>query len=119
MNRVAFIFTHAPHGSSAGREGLDAVIATSALSDEVALFFLSDGVLQLISGQMPEQILARHYSATFGVLPLYDVERFYACAASLAERGLSADMINVLPVETLSPQALRAELEKYDRIITF
>lgn len=119
MNRVAFIFTQAPHGNSAGREGLDAVIATSALSDEVALFFLSDGVLQLIAGQAPEQILARNYMATFGVLPLYDVEHFYACSASLAERGLSAETVNVLPVEVLTPLALRAELEKYHRIITF
>lgn len=66
MKSVAFVFTQGPHGSSAGREGLDAVLATSALSDEVALFFVSDGVLQLTSGQQPQRILARNYIATFG-----------------------------------------------------
>lgn len=119
MNRIAFIFTQSPHGTSAGREGLDAVMAVSALSEDVALFFVSDGVFQLVPEQVPEQILARNYIATFGVLPLYDLEHFYVCSASLAERGVSVDRVTVLPAEVLAPEALRAVLEKYDRIITF
>ncbi|AUX71301.1 sulfurtransferase complex subunit TusC [Erwinia pyrifoliae] len=119
MTSVAFVFTQGPHGSSAGREGLDAVLATSALSDEIALFFVSDGVLQLTLGQDPQRILARNYIATFGVLPLYDVERCYICAASLAERGIAAEAPRVLEAEVLSPQALRITLNDYDRVMTF
>lgn len=119
MTRIAFVFTQGPHGSSAGREGLDAVLATSALTDEVALFFISDGVLQLTNGQQPQQILARNYIATFGVLPLYDVERCYICAAALAERGIAADAVRVLAAEVLAPTALRAMLNNYDRVMTF
>ncbi|EOA2962448.1 sulfurtransferase complex subunit TusC, partial [Yersinia enterocolitica] len=70
MKRVAFVFTQGPHGNSAGREGLDAVLATSALSENIGVFFISDGVLQLLRGQEPDKILARNYIATFGVLPL-------------------------------------------------
>ncbi|MDR8439868.1 sulfurtransferase TusC, partial [Acinetobacter baumannii] len=29
MKRVAFVLSSAPHGSAAGREGLDALLATS------------------------------------------------------------------------------------------
>ena len=119
MNRLAFVFTQAPHGSSAGREGLDAVLATSALSEDIALFFVSDGVLQLTSGQQPQQVLARNYIATFGVLPMYDVEKCYLCAAALAERGLAADATRVLPGEILVPAVLRQKLNDYDRVITF
>ncbi|RRZ89760.1 sulfurtransferase complex subunit TusC [Erwinia sp. 198] len=119
MKRIAFVFSQAPHGSSAGREGLDAVLAVSALSEDVALFFISDGVMQLLGGQQPEKVLARNYVATFGVLPLYDLENFYACSASLAERGVDAAALKALPVAVLSPSALRAELEKYDQIISF
>ncbi|HBV40841.1 MAG TPA: sulfurtransferase complex subunit TusC [Erwinia sp.] len=119
MKRIAFVFSQAPHGSSAGREGLDAVMAVSALSEDVALFFISDGVTQLLGDQQPEKVLARNYIATFGVLPLYDVENFYACSASLAERGLDAAALKALPVTVLAPPALRAELEKYDQIISF
>lgn len=119
MKRIAFIFTQAPHGASGGREGLDAVLAISALSDDIALFFVSDGVLQLTEGQQPEKILARNYIATFGVLPLYDIEHCYVCAAALAERGIAADGARVLPVEVLDPESLRSRLAGYDRIIAF
>ena len=119
MTSIAFVFTQGPHGSSAGREGLDAVLATSALSDEVALFFVSDGVLQLTCGQDPQRVLARNYIATFGVLPLYDVELCYICAASLAERGIAAETLRVLPADVLSAQALRIMLNDYDRVMTF
>ncbi|RWR02507.1 hypothetical protein ED28_08985 [[Pantoea] beijingensis] len=119
MNSIAFIFTHGPHGTSGGREGLDAVLATSALSDNIALFFIGDGVLQLMPGQQPQKILARDYIATFGVLPLYDIEQCYLCAESLAERGLTADSARVLPVEILSGELLRARLNDFDCVITF
>lgn len=51
MKRVAFVFSSAPHGSAAGREGLDALLATSALTDDIGVFFVGDGVFQLL----PEQ----------------------------------------------------------------
>ncbi|WP_252403065.1 DsrE family protein, partial [Escherichia coli] len=44
MKRVAFVFTSAPHGSTSGREGLDALLATSALTEDIGVFFLGDGV---------------------------------------------------------------------------
>lgn len=119
MNRVAFVFTRAPHGSSAGREGLDAALATAALSDTIGLFFIGDGVLQLTCQQQPERILARNYIATFGVLPLYDIEQCYLCRDSLKARGLAADAARVLDVELLDAEALRQRLADFDRIITF
>ncbi|MCT7654054.1 sulfurtransferase complex subunit TusC [Oceanimonas sp. NS1] len=89
MNKVAFIFHTPPHGCAAGREGLDAVLAASALSEELAVFFIDDGVYQLKSGQAPAAIHGRDYAPTFGLLELYDIERVYVCAESLAERGLT------------------------------
>ena len=119
MNRIAFIFTSAPHGSSAGREGLDALLATSALTDDMGVFFVGDGVLQLLAGQQPAAILARDYIATFKVLPLYDIENCWLCAASLRERGFNAQTSMVLDVEALEPDALREKLNNYDVIMTF
>lgn len=119
MKSIAFVFTRAPHGSSSGREGLDAALATAALCDRVSLFFIGDGVLQLSENQQPERVLARNYIATFGVLPLYDVEQCYLCAASLAERGLSPEAARVLPAEVLDSATLHARLRTADHILTF
>ena len=119
MKRVAFVFTRAPHGTAAGREGLDALLATSALSEQVGVFFIGDGVMQLLPHQAPEKILARNYIATFGVLPLYEVEQCYLCEASLQARGLPAELDWVLKAEILPPEALRERLAGYDAIMTF
>lgn len=88
MKRIAFVFSTAPHGTTAGREGLDALLATSALTDNLAVFFIADGVFQLLPGQKPDAVLARDYIATFKLLGLYDIEQCWICAASLRERGL-------------------------------
>ncbi|WP_145563300.1 sulfurtransferase complex subunit TusC [Yersinia aldovae] len=119
MKRIAFIFTQGPHGNSAGREGLDALLATSALSEDIGVFFISDGVLQLLPQQQPERILARNYIATFGVLPLYDVENCYICAASIQQRGLSEVTDWVVKVVALSPADLRCHMANYDVVLTF
>ncbi|TAT61990.1 sulfurtransferase TusC, partial [Enterobacter cloacae] len=37
MKRIAFVFTTAPHGNASGREGLDALLATSALTEEIGV----------------------------------------------------------------------------------
>lgn len=119
MKRIAFVFTSAPHGSSSGREGLDALLATSALSVDVGVFFIGDGVLQLLAGQKPDVVLTRDYISTFKILPLYDITSCWLCAESLRERGLSETTSWVLDVGVLEPQMLRRQLDGYDVILTF
>lgn len=119
MKRVAFVFTSAPHGSSSGREGLDALLATSAFSDDIGVFFVGDGVFQLLANQQPGAILARDYIATFKVLPLYDIEQCWLCAASLRERGLGEKTSFVLSAQCLEPEALREKLSTYHVVLSF
>jgi len=119
MKRVAFVFTQPPHGNSSGREALDALLATSALTEDIGVFFIADGVYQLLPGQQPALILARNYIATFGVLKLYDIEQCYLCEAALNERGLSSEINWVVDAEILPPVALRQQLATYDVVLTF
>ncbi|PWC09346.1 sulfurtransferase complex subunit TusC [Brenneria corticis] len=119
MKRIAFVFTHSPHGSASGREGLDALLAMSALTEDIGVFFIGDGVLQLLPGQQPETILMRNYIATFGVLPLYDIERCYVCAESLQQRGIARDTDWAVDVLLLPPEELRQRLADYHSILSF
>ena len=119
MNRVAFVFSSAPHGSSAGREGLDALLATSALTEDIGVFFIGDGVFQILAGQQPQTILMRDYIATFKVLPLYDIESIWICATSMQERGLGENTPLVLEATRLTSDRLREELSHYDTVLTF
>lgn len=119
MKKIAFVFTQVPHGSASGREGLDAVLATSALTEDIGLFFLSDGVFQLLPEQRPELIHSRNYIATFGVLALYDIDRLFICKTSLAARGIGADEKLILDAERLSGDEIAEKLADYDVVLTF
>jgi len=119
MKRIAFVFTQGPHGGSAGREGLDALLAASALTDRIGVFFIADGVLLLLPGQQPEKILARNFIATFGVLPIYDIHHYYICAESLAQRGLLEADGWVLKGEIVRAADWRQILSGFDTLLTF
>ncbi|MGL9769805.1 MAG: sulfurtransferase complex subunit TusC [Sodalis sp. (in: enterobacteria)] len=119
MNNIAFVFTHGPHGEASGREGLDMLLATSALAENIGVFFIADGVLLLLAEQQPVKILARNFVATFGLLSLYDVDKFYLCAASATERGLDIDVDFVLKTKWLSVVDWRKCLSAYDIVMTF
>lgn len=119
MNSVAFVFKHAPHGTSNGREGLDALLATAALSDAIGVFFVGDGVLHLITEQQPGAIYARDYIATLKLLALYDIDTVYACQKSLHERGINQNEAFNIQVKQLAEQELQVHLHHYDRIMTY
>jgi tRNA 2-thiouridine synthesizing protein C len=119
MKRIAYVFMTAPHGSSAGREGLDALLATSALTEDIGVFFVGDGVFQLMSEQQPTKIMARDYIPTFKLMALYDIENCWLCGASLRERGLSESTSFVIEPEILEPDALRRQLDNFDVILRF
>ena len=119
MNSIAFIFKTAPHGSSTGREGLDALLATAVLSEDIGVFFIGDGIFQLVGGQQPNKIYARDYITTFKLLELYDIENVYACQQSLQMRGISEQDMGAIPVTTLSMGELQQQLSHYDKIINF
>ncbi len=118
MKSLGFVFHSAPHGTSSGREGLDAVLATSAYSEDISVFFIGDGVFQLLKNQQPEQVLCRDYIATFKMLELYDIENIYVCQQSLLERGIESNGL-VIDTAVLSQSDITAKLHQCQRILSF
>ncbi|QCI21238.1 sulfurtransferase complex subunit TusC [Buchnera aphidicola (Hyperomyzus lactucae)] len=119
MKMIAFIFSHSPHGTSFGREGLDAILSISAIFKKIAVFFIGDGVLQLIKSYQSENILARNYTSSFSILSFYNIKDFYCCKSSLIERGLNYNKNFILNVDILESYNLRLKLDSYDAIINF
>lgn len=119
MKKIAFIFMKVPHGTSSGREGLDALLATSSITENIGVFFVSDGVCQLLTKQNSNKILVRDYIATYKLLPLYDINNYYICQEDLETRGFSTESSFILPATVLSANKLRDNLKNYDVILTF
>ncbi|MGP1930684.1 MAG: sulfurtransferase complex subunit TusC [Arsenophonus sp. ET-YP4-MAG3] len=118
MKKIAFIFMKIPHGTSSGREGLDALLVTSTLTENIGVFFISDGVCQLLVQQNPNKLLAHDYIATYKLLQLYNINNCYICQEDLKLRGFSYDSF-ILPLIVISAKKLRYKLSNYDVILTF
>ncbi|WP_348666474.1 sulfurtransferase complex subunit TusC [Arsenophonus symbiont of Ornithomya chloropus] len=119
MKKIAFIFMSVPHGTSSGREGLDLLLATAILTEKIGIFFISDGVCQLLARQNPNKILSRDYIVTYKLLSLYNINHRYICQEDLEERGFSSDSCFILPVTILSVDQLKHNLKNYDVVLTF
>lgn len=88
MSQVTFVFSSAPHATSRGREGIDAVLATSALCEDISVIFLGDGVAHLMKGQNTKNIGMKDYAPMLKLFDLYDIENVYVCQQSLQNMGL-------------------------------
>ena len=93
--KLAFLFRTAPHGNAISREGLDALLAATAFCDEeeIGVFFIDDGVLNLLDGQNPELLLQKDFIRTFKLLDLYDIEQRFVCADSLNQYNLQTEQL--------------------------
>ncbi len=118
MSQLTYLFRSAPHSSSAGREGVDALLAASAYCEDISVIFSGDGVYQLLQGQQPSEILSKDYAPMLKLFDLYDIEQVYVCQTSLELRGLAqADL--VIDAERLDSEALSTKLHQAGKLLSF
>lgn len=116
MKKILFIQHKAPYGSESPSETLDAALVCAAFGQAVSLLFQGDGVWQLLPEQQGQALDRKTLIAQLGALPLYDIEQVYADAASLHDRGLSAEQLG-LPVTLLESEALRELLAAQEAVL--
>ena len=118
--KLAFLFRTAPHGNAITREGLDALLAATAFCDEeeIGVFFIDDGVLNLLDGQNPELLLQKDFIRTFKLLDLYDIEQRFVCADSLDQYNLQTEQL-IISAEKIDRTSLINKLSQAEKVFTF
>ena len=118
--KLAFLFRTAPHGNAISREGLDALLAATAFCDEeeIGVFFVDDGVLNLLDGQNPELLLQKDFIRTFKLLDLYDIEQRFVCADSLDQYNLQVEQL-IISAEKIDRTSLINKLSQAEKVFTF
>ena len=118
--KLAFLFRTAPHGNAISREGLDALLAATAFCDEeeIGIFFVDDGVLNLLDGQNPELLLQKDFIRTFKLLDLYDIEQRFVCATSLYQYNLQTEQL-IISAEKIDRTSLINKLRQAEKVFTF
>lgn len=117
---LAYVFCSPPHGNSASREGLDALLAATAFcaGQDIAVYFLDDGVLNLLRGQQPEIILQKDFISAFKLLDLYDIENRFVCRESLQQYGLDAQDL-IIGCQKIDRTLLMQQLKQVKKVLTF
>ena len=118
--KLAFLFRTAPHGNAVSREGLDALLAATAFCDEedIGVFFIDDGALNLLDGQNPELLLQKDFIRTFKLLDLYDIEQRFVCADSLDQYNLQIEQL-IISAEKIDRTSLINKLSQAEKVFTF
>lgn len=115
---IAIINKTAPYGSANGQESLDMAMAMSNFAQNVSMFFIEDGVFQLLLNQDPSAIDAKAYHKTFPALEFYDIENIYVCNHSLKQRGIQASSL-CIPVTLIELDDLSELLAKQQHLMSF
>ena len=118
--KLAFLFRTAPHGNAISREGLDALLAATAFCDEeeIGVFFIDDGVLNLLDEQNPEVLLQKDFIRTFKLLDLYDIEQRFVCADSLDQYNVQTEQL-IISAEKIDRTSLINKLRQAEKVFTF
>jgi len=93
-------------------------LAMSNFAQDVSVFFIEDGVLQLLASQDATVIDAKAYNKTFPALEFYDIENIYVCRQSLIHRGINASQL-CIPVTLMELGDLSSLLAKQQHVMSF
>jgi len=118
MTHLLFHLRKPPHGSTAGEEAVEAILASSVFEPTLTVLFEGDGVLQLLADQQADTLGTRDVAANWTALPVYEVEDLRVHEPSLRQRGLSqADLI--LDVSLVDDAQMTALIAQADQILGF
>jgi tRNA 2-thiouridine synthesizing protein C len=115
---IAIINTQAPFSTAVGKEALDAALIFGSYEQATSLFFLGDGVFQVIGDQNASTIEIKDYLKTFSALEFYDIENIYVCKTSLQERNLSENF-HMNNIQVLSNKDFSQRLHQHNVIYRF
>ncbi|WJG11176.1 sulfurtransferase complex subunit TusC [Aliiglaciecola sp. LCG003] len=108
MSSLAIINRSSPYKGQAGQESVDLALAAATFGQVVSVFFVDDGVFQLLKEQTPQTIESKHFAKSFGAFEFYDIENIYVCQKSLAARNISREqlLIEATPIDSEQFNAL-------------
>ena len=86
--KVAFVLRHSPYRSDFSQDAIDAVLAAGLYGQSVSVFFMGDGVFQLLEASSTTRTDFKPLSKKLKALSLYDIDATYVCHDSLNARAI-------------------------------
>lgn len=115
---LTFINTQTPHSGDAARNALDMIMMAVSMDQPVQVFFMHDGVWQLIA-QDTSAIERKNPLHKYRILAdVFEMEELYVCAQSLSERHLDSASLSI-EVTPLDSDALQQKLALSSKVVRF
>jgi tRNA 2-thiouridine synthesizing protein C len=119
LKKILFISRHAPYGSPLAKDALDAILATSAYGQDIALLFMDDGIFQLLPSQQAEHIGQKSFSAQLQALSLYDINKVYVHQESLEKRDIRINDLSLSQIQILDNPGVKKLIAEQDHLLGF
>jgi tRNA 2-thiouridine synthesizing protein C len=116
--KVLLMCRQAPYSGQLARAALDAALASAVFDQDLHLFFMDDGVWQLLPEQKAAEINCKSIAKALDSMPLYDIETFYVDEVSLLQRGLDPAALTG-NIRLVAKAELSAFLEGFDQVWSF
>ncbi|WP_346836473.1 sulfurtransferase complex subunit TusC [Microbulbifer sp. SAOS-129_SWC] len=118
-NKTLALCRQPPYGNALAREGLEAILAAAAMDCAPQVLFLRDGVFQLLAAQEPAGIEQKSLLRNLQALPMFGVETLHVCEASLLERGIDPQRIQVPGAEIKLLPDSGSFIGAFDTVLSF
>jgi tRNA 2-thiouridine synthesizing protein C len=118
MKKILIVFRHGPHGSSAGREGLELALAALAFDQPVNALFIGDGVLLLRHGQDTKAAQVKDFAPGFRALLQHGLEKAAVVGEDMAQRGMAPTDLQ-LAAERIDAKAAARWIGEHEICIGF
>ncbi|CAL4324977.1 Protein TusC [Buchnera aphidicola (Thelaxes suberi)] len=115
----AIIFSSAPYENNIGYEGLNIALVLASLEKKISLFFLEDGIFQILNHQNPNYINCHNSSLSFKIFKMYKLINFYISIESLQKRGLFSNNDFIVPVNIFNISKISEKIKKCNFILKF
>lgn len=99
-------------GIELAKESLEMALAATSLDLEVSLFFMGDGIFQLLKDQEDNRL-----SAMLKALPLYGIDKVYVVKESLQEKKLVPDDF-IIPIIAVPLCKMGELLNEYHAVLS-
>ncbi|MFC6440067.1 sulfurtransferase complex subunit TusC [Bowmanella sp. JS7-9] len=116
--KLAILLNQPPLSSWSNQEGLDLAMLCASFGQDVALFFVGDGVWQLCPDINPQSAGRKNFHKSLKAMEFYDIEHLYVCEQSLAERGIDGQSLG-LEIQLLSPARISQLLADHPQVVRF
>lgn len=89
--KLLLLIRSSPYANLRAQEALDVALVASAFEQDISILYMDDGVYQLLNQQQGNALNQKHANAPISALHFYDIEKVFAAASSLEERGLEIE----------------------------